>query len=133
MKYIKMKISYMPIHLRVMQNEHDNPMTIGFVVDEMTLKATLLVCISIVISKALVSCVIGPKRRLQPPMTSMAIGMFFFTKIILCCHTTSLSMKHVDALESNNALISIAMDLPYFIMIGNKKIDVKFEGKLGPF
>jgi hypothetical protein len=63
----------------------------------------------------------------------MAIGMFFFTKIILCCHTTSLSMKHANALESNNVLISIAIDLPYLIVIGNKKIDVRFEGKLGPF
>jgi len=38
---------------------HDNPMTIGFVRDEMTLKVTLLVCISIIIFKALVSCIIG--------------------------------------------------------------------------
>ncbi len=45
---------------------HDNPMTIGFVGDEMTLKTTLFVYISIVISKALISCVIGLEERLQP-------------------------------------------------------------------
>jgi len=45
---------------------HDNPMTIGFVGDEMTLKTTLFVYISIVISKALISCVIGFEERLQP-------------------------------------------------------------------
>ncbi len=43
---------------------HDNLMTIGFVEDEMALKATLLVCVLIVISKALVSCVTSPKERL---------------------------------------------------------------------
>jgi hypothetical protein len=76
----------------------------------MTLKATLLVCISIVISEALVSCVIGPKEILQPSVTSMVTSMFFFMRIILCCHTSSLLMKHANALESNNALVSIVMD-----------------------
>jgi hypothetical protein len=42
---------------------HDNPMTIGFVGDEMTLKATLLVCIPIVIFKTLVSCVTSFEER----------------------------------------------------------------------
>jgi hypothetical protein len=42
-------------------------------------------------------------------------------------------MKHVDAPESSNALVSIIMDLPYLNMIGNKKQGVGFEGKLGPF
>jgi hypothetical protein len=41
-------------------------------------------------------------------------------------------MKHADAPESNNALVSIVMDLPYLIVIG-KKQGVGFEGKLGPF
>jgi hypothetical protein len=36
-------------------------------------------------------------------------------------------MKHVDALESNNVLISIIMDLLYLITIGNKKQGVGFE------
>jgi hypothetical protein len=39
-------------------------MMIGFVRDEMTLKTTLLVCDPIVISDALVSCVIGLKEKL---------------------------------------------------------------------
>jgi hypothetical protein len=43
---------------------HDNPMTIGFVEDEMTLKAILLVCVPIVIFKALVSCVTCLEERL---------------------------------------------------------------------
>jgi hypothetical protein len=42
---------------------HDNPMTIGFVGDEMTLKATLFVCVLIIISKALVSCITGLEKR----------------------------------------------------------------------
>ncbi len=66
-------------------------------------------------------------------MTSMATGMFFFMRIILCCHISSLSMKHADPPKSNNALVSIVMDLPYLIVIGNKKQGVGFEGKLGPF
>jgi hypothetical protein len=111
---------------------HDNPMTIRFVGDEMTLKATLLVCVIIVISKALVSCVTSPKEKLQPSMTSTTIGVFFFTRIILCCCTNSL-MKHVDALESSNVLISIVMNLPYLIMISNKKQVVGSKNKLGPF
>jgi hypothetical protein len=62
---------------------HDKPMMIGFVGDEITLKTTLLVCVPILIFKALVSCIIGLEERLQPLMTSMATSMFFFTKIIL--------------------------------------------------
>jgi hypothetical protein len=42
-------------------------------------------------------------------------------------------MKHADPPKSNNALVSIVMDLPYLIVIGNKKQGVGFEGKLGPF
>jgi hypothetical protein len=78
---------------------HDNPMTIGFVKDEMTLKATLLVCVLIVIFKALVSCVIGPKERLRPSMTSTTTSMLFFMIIILCHSIKTLSMKHADALK----------------------------------
>jgi hypothetical protein len=36
---------------------HDNPLMIGFVRDEMTLKTTLLLCDPIVIVNILVSCV----------------------------------------------------------------------------
>jgi hypothetical protein len=42
-------------------------------------------------------------------------------------------MKHADALESNNVLISIVMDLSYLIMINNKKQGAGFESKLGSF
>jgi hypothetical protein len=40
-----------------------NPMMIRFVADEMILKITLLVCDPMVISNALVSCVIGFEKR----------------------------------------------------------------------
>jgi hypothetical protein len=113
---------------------HDNPMTIAFVGDEMTLKATLLVCVLIVISKNLVSCIIGLKKKLQPSMTSTTIGMFFFMKIILCRRTSSLLMKQVDALESSNASVSIIMDMSNLIVInGSKKQGARSEGKLGAF
>jgi hypothetical protein len=42
---------------------HDNPMTIGCVGNEMTLKATLFVSILIVIFKALVLCIKGPEKN----------------------------------------------------------------------
>jgi hypothetical protein len=112
---------------------HDNPMTIKFVGDEMTLKATLLICVSIIIYKALVSCIISPRERLQPLMTSMDTSVFFFTRIILCCHISSLLMKHGDAPKSSNVLVSIVVDLLYLIMICNKKQGAGFEGKLRPF
>jgi hypothetical protein len=112
---------------------HDNPMTIRFVGDGMTLKATLLVCILIVISKALVSCVTSLKENFQPSMISMTTGVFFSTRIILCHRTNSLLMKHANALESSNVLISIVMDLSYLIVISNKKQGVGSKSKLGPF
>jgi hypothetical protein len=58
-----MKIPCLPIHSRIMQNEHDNPMLIRFVGDEMTLKIILLLCDPIVTVNILVSCVIGLKKR----------------------------------------------------------------------
>jgi hypothetical protein len=105
---------------------HDNPMTIGFVEDEMTLKATLLLCVLIVISTILVSCITCPKKILQPLMTSTRTNVLFFMKIILCHGTSSLLMKHADAPKSSNALISIIMDLLYLIMVGNKKQGIGF-------
>jgi hypothetical protein len=45
----------------------------------------------------------------------------------------SLSMKHENALDPSNILISIIMDLPYLIMISNKKQGVGSKNKLGPF
>jgi hypothetical protein len=53
-------------------------------------------------------------------MTSIATSVFFFM-IILCHCINSLLMKHANTLKSNNDLVSIIMDLSYFIMIGNKK------------
>ncbi len=66
-------------------------------------------------------------------MTSTTTSMNFFMRIILCHHTNSLSMKHTNALESSDDSISIVMDLPYLIVISNKKQGVRFESKLGPF
>jgi hypothetical protein len=64
-------------------------------------------------------------------MTPIAIRVLISMIIILCHCTSSLSMKHIDALESINVLISIIMDLLYVIVIGNKKQSV--GSKLGPF
>jgi hypothetical protein len=38
-------------------------------------------------------------------------------------------MKHTNALKSSNVLVSIIMDLPYLIMINNKKEGARFKGK----
>jgi hypothetical protein len=82
---------------------HDNPMMIGFVGDEMTLKITLLFCDSIVIINALVSCIIGHEEKFRPLITLTATNVDFSTNVKLCCCTNSLLMKHADALESKNA------------------------------
>ncbi len=42
-------------------------------------------------------------------------------------------MIHINALKSSNVSISIVMNLPYLIVINNKKQVVGFEGKLRPF
>jgi len=42
-------------------------------------------------------------------------------------------MKHTNALELSNVLVSIIMDLLYLIMINNKKQGVRFKGKLDHF
>jgi len=75
----------------------DNPMMIGFLGDEMTLKTTLLVWEPMVTSNGLVSWVIGSDKRFQPLMTSNNTGVFFSTKVNLYYHTNSFSIKHVDA------------------------------------
>ncbi len=98
MRYIKMKLLVCQSIRRLCKTNHDNPMTIGFVGDEMSLKATLLVCILIITFKALVSCVTSLEERLWPSMTSQAINMLFFTRVILCHHANSLLMKHTYAL-----------------------------------
>jgi hypothetical protein len=47
----------------------------------------------------LVSCVIGPNKRLQPSMTSIGICVHFSIKANLYYHTSSLSIKHANASE----------------------------------
>jgi hypothetical protein len=112
---------------------HDNPMMIRFVKYEMTLKTTLLLCDLIVTIGTLVSCVIGPKKKFQPLIISTAIGAIFSTNAKLCCRTNSLSMKHVDALEPRSDWVSMIMDLPPLIVMGNKKQGAGFEDKVGTF
>ncbi len=58
----------------------DNPMMIGFVEDEMTLRIILLECNSMVISNALVSCVTSLKKRFQLLMISIAINVITIIK-----------------------------------------------------
>jgi hypothetical protein len=70
----------------------------------------------------LVSCVIGPNERLRPSMTSTGIGVFFKTRANLYCHTSSLSIKHVDAPKLRSVWASIVTSLLHLTMIGTKKI-----------
>jgi len=81
----------------------DNPMMIGFFGDKMTLNTTLIKCDLMVISNALVPCVIGHEEILQMSVTSTPIDVIFFTKANLCYCTNSLSIKHANAPKSNNA------------------------------
>jgi hypothetical protein len=57
-------------------------MMIRFVGYEMTLKTTLLVCDPMVISNALVSCVIGFKKKLQLSLTLMPLAWSFSPKVV---------------------------------------------------
>ncbi len=84
------------------KTSQDNPMIIGFLGDEMTLKTTLLVWEPMVTSNGLVLWMINPNERLWPSMISTDTGVFFSIKTNLYCHTNSLSIKHVDALKSKN-------------------------------
>ncbi len=89
--------------------------------DEMTLKTTLLVWKLMVTSNALVSCVINPDEKLESSMTSTSSNVFFSIKANLYYHTSSLSMKHANVLESRSAWVSIVTSLLHLIMIGTKK------------
>jgi hypothetical protein len=91
-------------------------MMIWFVGDEMTLKFFLLQCNPMVISNALVLCIMNFKERLQSSITSIAIDMVFFIKGSLSCHTKSLSMKYANALKSSTTLIFIILDLLHLIV-----------------
>jgi len=90
-------------------------------------------CGPIVIVNALVSCIIGLEERFQPLITLTTINIVFSTNAKLCCHTNSLSMKHVDAFKSKNVYVHIVTDLPCLIVMGNKKQGANFEDKVGPF
>jgi hypothetical protein len=112
---------------------HENPMMIGFVENEMTLKTTLLLCDPIIIINALVSCITSPEERFQPMLISTTIGVAFSTNVKLCCCTNLLSMKYADAPESKSVWVCTTMDLPPLIMMGNKKQGVGFKDKVKPF
>jgi hypothetical protein len=108
---------------------HDNPMMIGFVKNEMTLKTTLLLCDRIITVIALVSCITGPKKSYDHHLIATSVA--FSTNIKLCSNTNSFLMKHIDALESKSAWVHTIMDLPPLIMMGNKKqiADSERQGK----
>jgi hypothetical protein len=112
---------------------HDNPMMIGFVKDEMTLRTTLLLSDPIVTINALVSCVIGLEERFQPSVTSTTIGIVFSTNAKLCYRINSLSMKHANTPESKNAWVYIIVDLPPLIVMGNKNQGAGSKDKVRPF
>jgi len=64
----------------------------------------------------------------------LALKCFFFPiKTNLYCHTSSLSIKHVNVLESRNVWVSIITSLLHLIMIGTKKHGARLENMLGPF
>jgi hypothetical protein len=90
-------------------------MMIRFFGDEITLKTTLLVCITKVIFNALVLCVTSLEKQLQPSMISTYTIVFFFTKANLCCHTNSFSMKHV--MDQNQEMFGFP--LPQAIALDN--------------
>jgi hypothetical protein len=96
----------------------------------MTLNFILLFCDPIIIVNALVSCITCLEKKFRPLIISIAIGVIFSTNSKLCCHINPLLMKHADAFESRSHTI---VDIPPFIMMGNKKQGVGFEDKVGPF
>jgi len=112
---------------------NDNPMMTGFVEDEMTLKITLLLCDPIVTINVLGSCIIGFEKRFQPSIILIATCVAFSTNAKLCCHTNSLSLKHVDAFELRSVWVRTIVDLPPLIMMGNKKQGAGFKDKVGLF
>jgi hypothetical protein len=97
-----MKTHGMPIHILDYVEQAKTIQMTRFLGDEMTLKITLLLWEPMVTYNGLVSWVIVPNQTLQPSMTSTCIGVFFSIIANLYCRTNSLSIKHVDALESIN-------------------------------
>jgi hypothetical protein len=76
---------------------YDNPMMIGLIKGEMTLKPILLMCDPIVIINVLVSCVISPEERFRLSIILITTNVVFSTNTKSCCHIKPLLMKHVDA------------------------------------
>ncbi len=89
------------------KTNQDNPMMIGFLKDEMTLKTTLLVWKPMVNlpSNGLVSYVTS--ERFRPSMTSTGPGVLLSIKANLYCYTTSMSIKYVNALKSRSVWVSM--------------------------
>jgi hypothetical protein len=106
---------------------------IRFLRDEMTLKTTLLMWELMVTSNGLISCDFGRDERFQPLTTPISIDVLFFTRANLYHRTSSLSIKHVDLLESKSAWASIITSLLHLTIIGTKKHGVGSKDKLGPF
>jgi hypothetical protein len=97
------------------------------------MKATLLMWELMVTSNGLVSCVTSLDERFRSSMTSTCTGVFFSTITNLYCRTNSLSLKHVDALESKSVWASIVTSLLHLIMIGTTKHGVGSKYRLKPF
>jgi hypothetical protein len=104
-----------------------------FLKDKMTLKTNMMVWEPMATIKGLVSCVICLDERLWPSMTSTNTNVLFSIITNLYCHTSSLSIKHVDMPESKSVWASIITSLLHFTMIGTKKHGVGSGDKLGPF
>ncbi len=112
---------------------HDNPMMIKFIKDKMTLKTFFLLYDPIITINVLVSCVTSPEKRFRPSIILTTTSVTFSTNAKLCHHTNSLSMKHVNALESKNVWVHTIMDLPPLIVMGNRKQGVGYKDKVRSF
>ena len=81
----------------------------------MTLNVMILWCCSITISNGVVSWVTSSNTRGLPSITSTGIECLFVTKGSLWRSIKSLSIKHVEALESNKVWILIILESIYTI------------------
>jgi hypothetical protein len=86
-----------------------------------------------VISNALVLCVIDLDEKLQPSMTSTDISVLFSIRANLYYCTNSLSMKHINAPKSRSVWASIIIGFLHLTMIGIKKHGVGSKDRLEPF
>jgi hypothetical protein len=81
-------------------------------------------------SNALVSSVIGFKTKLQMLMTSISIGVAFFTNATLCF---TISFINETCRCTNLQQCLNVVNLLHLINIGNKKHGVESKDKVGPF